>query len=106
MSIPEYPVTATATLRHERAGRYAKQLISHWKAYSEPFLVEGETSTLVFPTVELGQCLVAITVTDDEVGFAAAAINETQLDYITGEVTSHIFGWAKDRDTLEIVWSR
>ncbi len=101
----DYSHHVSGSLVHDRAARYAKQLVSHWSGWAERVDVKDSTTTMFFAAE------------DDEAAWelrfetlpdrVAMSIASESVDYATvmiGVIDEHLHRFAGTRDTLVIKW--
>lgn len=91
--------TSTATVATDRAGRYIKQLCSHFSKKAESTFDETSGHTVF----EFGQCRMAATPTTLEL--TVSADDEELLGRVKYVVADHLERFGA-RDQLSVAWSR
>ncbi|MCA9833568.1 MAG: DUF2218 domain-containing protein [Thermomicrobiales bacterium] len=101
-----YPHRVSGELVHNRAARYAKQLISHWR--NDSMEVDEATNTTTVSFSQLPPDWVSATrfeVEDGRAVFTVAAPTAENAQRVAESVEEHILGFAGDRDVLEFTWN-
>lgn len=100
-----YPHRISGELVHDRAARYAKQLISHWR--NDSMVVDVATNTTTVSFRQLPSDWVSATrfeVKEDRAIFTVAAPSVENAKRVAESVEEHILGFAGTRDVLQFTW--
>jgi len=101
----ELPERVSASINHERAERYAKQMISHWRNNPKRLEVDGSTTSMYFVSDEDGtRSILRFEVQPGLVHMSIASTSQDYADGIAEVVSEHLHRFAGTRDTLEITW--
>lgn len=107
LDLSGYPSTVATTLTHERAGRYAKQMISHWRNNPEKLETDENSTTMYFAQNDAEtKSILNFDVTPDEVVMTIGAQNDDYAFGVAEVISEHLHRFAGTRDTLEIEWTK
>lgn len=104
--LKDYPHKMTASLVHERAARYTKQLISHWRGGAERIETTDSTTTMFFAPEDPDKVsALRFENQSDRVVMTIGTISSDHGTLLAEVIDEHLHRFAGKRDVLEINWN-
>lgn len=103
----DYPYQVAGSLVHERAARYAKQMINHWGRHAERLDTLESTTTMYFSSKDFGGVsAVRMDVQADRIVMGVGAMSAETATMLADSITEHMHHFAGKRDTLTVQWDQ